>query len=116
MKLSSVFKSMFALIMLIFLFLVFAAFNDVTVASLIQEIQLKELREQVASVFRGLGVALAIQPILSICLIGAFIRFGKGADTILRNLIYLYVFVNIGICFLIFAYSAILPWSIPIAS
>lgn len=102
------------IILIAYFFMVFVMFNESSVEFIIQEIKSNELHQQVKNVFTSLGLLLAIQPMLSICLLVVTTYHQKNLTIIYRNAISIYVFISILTCFLIYINSSIIPWKIPV--
>lgn len=60
--------------------------------------------------YYGLGVLLAAQPIFVIYLLAISHRIGSSKPTCIRRNIFIFMVVNIAICFGVVYYSVVLPW------
>ncbi len=105
--------------LLAYLLLVFAAFNTGVIDFLLNGAIPNdwEISRLVKKVYYGLGILLAVQPILSTFLLWWVIRLGAHAPVSLKRILVIYSVLSIGVCLAIFLYAGwgLLP-RIPTAS
>ena len=113
MKYKSFFKLSTFVIFLLYLVLVFWAFNSEFVEFLLKGVVDSKNLHPIAAVYYGLGVLLAIMPVMAISLYFFLITRVPELPANVKNSILLYILATFFICVSIFMFSATLPWSIP---